>query len=156
MGCSSRRRARRNMSIFRGLPTTKCAPERALVPALLHLAQGRRTTSSWTLCGAPSLRVAARTGVCVVAQLDHIDRLASEFDSDARPGLRRAPRIHPVLAATHHAPRVEIGSDQGPYGSQRCRYFRRECPSCNSARHELHRRARQGTALSETPRPRIQ
>jgi hypothetical protein len=61
VGCSSRRRARRNMSIFRGPPTKKCALKQALVPALLHLAQGRRAMPSQALCGAPSLRVAART-----------------------------------------------------------------------------------------------
>ncbi len=49
VGCSSRRRARRNMSIFRGSPTQKCAQI------------------------APSLRVAARTVGCIVALLDHID-----------------------------------------------------------------------------------
>src|SRR3970282_690218 len=27
--------------------------------------------------------------------------------------LRRAPRIHPVLAATHRAPTIEIGSEHG-------------------------------------------
>ena len=59
MGCSSRRRARSNMSILQGFPTTKCAQI------------------------APSLRVAARTGVCFVARL--IDRLAPEFDSGGSP-----------------------------------------------------------------------
>jgi len=56
------------------------------------------------LLSAPSLRVAARTGVCVVARLDPIDI-----------GLHRAPRIHPVLVTTHHAPIIEIGSsDDAP------------------------------------------
>jgi len=32
--------------------------------------------------------------------------------------LRRAPRIHPVLATTHHAPRVEIGSGIAESGGQ--------------------------------------
>ena len=59
MGCSSRRRARSNMSILQGFPTKKCVQI------------------------APSLRVAARTGVCVVARLDHIDRLAPEFIQEA-------------------------------------------------------------------------
>src|SRR3990170_2910648 len=49
VGCSFRRIARSNMSILQGLPTTKCAQI------------------------APSLRVAATTGVCIVARLDHID-----------------------------------------------------------------------------------
>ena len=49
MGCRSRRRARSNMSILRGLPTKRCAQI------------------------APSLRVAARTVVCCVTLLDHID-----------------------------------------------------------------------------------
>src|SRR5262245_2492436 len=61
VGCRSRRRARSNMSILRGLPTKRCAQS------------------------APSLRVAARTVVCIVARLDHIDRLAPEFDSEASP-----------------------------------------------------------------------
>ena len=34
---------------------------------------------------APSLRVVARTVVYCVALLDHIDRLAPEFDSEASP-----------------------------------------------------------------------
>src|SRR5688572_13809427 len=49
VGCSSRRRVRSNMSILQGLPTKKCAQS------------------------APSLRVAARTVVCCVTLLDHID-----------------------------------------------------------------------------------
>src|SRR5712691_8738271 len=83
VGCSSRRRARSNMSILQGLPTKKCAPEQAFVPALRYFAQGRRATPSWPLCGAPSVRVVARTGVCFVARLDHIDRLAPELIQEA-------------------------------------------------------------------------
>src|SRR5262249_31025292 len=45
--------------------------------------------------------VAARTVVCIVARLD-----LSTY------GLRRAPRIRSVLATTHHAPIIEIGSSQ--------------------------------------------
>ena len=63
VGCSSRRRARSNMSILQGFPTTKCAQI------------------------APSLRVAARTGVCVVARLDHIDIWPAPCASHpSRPG----------------------------------------------------------------------
>src|SRR5262245_20830281 len=63
VGCSSRRRARSNMSIFRGLPTKKCAQS------------------------APSLRVAARTVGCCVALLDHIDIWPSSgVLHPARPG----------------------------------------------------------------------
>src|SRR5215813_3047014 len=49
VGCRSRRRARSNMSILRGLPTKRCAQS------------------------APSLRVAARAVVYCVTLLDHID-----------------------------------------------------------------------------------
>src|SRR5688572_25871442 len=73
VGCSSRRRVRSNMSILQALPTKKCAPEQAFVPALLNLPQGRRATATMRVCGAPSLRVAARTVVCCVTLLDHID-----------------------------------------------------------------------------------
>jgi hypothetical protein len=69
-GCSSRRRARRNMSIFRGTPTKKCARI------------------------APSLRVAARTVGCVVALLDHIDIWPSSGAlHPVRPG-RNASRAY--------------------------------------------------------------
>jgi len=63
VGCSSRRRARSNMSILQGFPTKKCAQS------------------------APSLRVVARTGVCFVARLDHIDIWPAPCASHpSRPG----------------------------------------------------------------------
>ena len=75
------------MSILRGPPTKKCAPKQALVPALLHRAQGRRTTGRMRVCVAPSLRVAARTVGCIVALLDHIDIWPSSGASHpVRPG----------------------------------------------------------------------
>src|SRR5215470_15200213 len=77
VGCRSRRRARSNMSILQGLPTKRCAPEQAFMPAILHLAQGRRTAGETRVCGAPSLRVAARTVGCCVTLLDNIDILPS-------------------------------------------------------------------------------
>src|SRR6187397_2148595 len=63
VGCRFRRIACSNMSILQGLPTTRCAQI------------------------APSLRVAARTGVCFVALLDPIDiGSSSRALHPSRPG----------------------------------------------------------------------
>src|SRR5215831_13204056 len=73
VGCSSRRRVRSNMSILRGLPTKRCAPEQALAACASSTCPRALSNGIGPLLSAPSLRVAARTVGCCVALLDHID-----------------------------------------------------------------------------------
>src|SRR5262249_37207702 len=59
VGCRSRRRAR-NMSILRGLPTKRCAPEQALAACASSTCPRALSNANGPLLSARFLRVAAR------------------------------------------------------------------------------------------------
>jgi hypothetical protein len=68
--CSSRSKFAVIPRVLQVLATTKCAPRGRFAAAGRVPAHGRATAEP--LLGAPSLRVVAKTGACIVALLAHI------------------------------------------------------------------------------------
>src|SRR5262249_34973519 len=112
------------MSILRGLPTKRCAQSAPSPPGLRpgHADGGAvpartRVGATRERATAPRLNACLRT--CVVASPEDIGAPAPPCGAPSASlpgltistyGLRRAPRIRSVLATTHHAPIIELGS----------------------------------------------